>query len=250
MLSKVFGEICEKKNWKFSCLFGRQTGLKGEAEVTLFGHSLIDVAEISPPFVGVHVVRDPRNIIVSGYRYHRHTREKWCINQDFNPAAPITFPRVPVSQQHRSEQWKLNYLQSLNGRSYQENLLGRSQYDGLLFEMEHYGAWTIECMRSWSYGSSQILEVRFEDLMARFDDTFNRIFRHLGYSATDTDLFLDVASRHDLNRATGPGTAGAGSGRKLSDWREYFGSRHKEEFVRKFDDALVELGYEPSNDNW
>lgn len=246
LFTGVFSHLCRERGWNFQALKGHQTALPPDADVVLFGHSLIDLDAIRTPFRGVHLIRDPRDVIVSGYLYHRRTTEKWCVNCDFDPTPPILHPRVPHSQQHRPDSWKIEYLESLGGRSYQENLLRLPQSEGLLFEMNHYGAWTIESMRAWDYQRENILEVRFEEVMAGFDDTFRRIFRHFDFSASEIDRALAIAAEYDLGRKTDRqiGRMKHVSSTRSRKWRDYFEERHKTAFLEKFDDVLVRLGYE------
>ena len=250
LLAKVFREICREKGWIFRSRLGKQRKLPPHADVILFGHSDVDLDCIDTPFLGIHIIRDPRDIIVSGYLYHCRTTEKWCVNSDFTISHPIVFPQVPYSQEYRAEAWKINYLKSLGGRSYQENLRQRSQHDGLLFEMRHYGAWTINNMIAWDYQRSNILEVKFEQLMRRYDDTFYSIFSHLGFSETDISACLEITAKHDLNRKPVEEIQQMDhvSSTQHTRWREYFERQHKQEFIRLFGNVLIDLGYEKDND--
>jgi hypothetical protein len=217
-------------------------------DLILFPHSLVDLSEVEVPFVGVHVVRDPRDVIVSGYLYHRRCEEAWCVNRDLNATEPILFPRVPWSQEHRSERWKREYLRSLDGKSYQQNLLGRNQTDGLLFEMEHCGRWTIESMMDWDYGHPSVLEIRFEDIMSNYDGTFRSVFQYIGLSGTRLEQAIGIAASEDLNRMT-PREIQSNphiSSRRTSKWQLYFEDVHRRRFDQLFGDALVRLGYESS----
>jgi hypothetical protein len=228
---------------------GKQKRLPPHADVILFGHSHIDLSRIDVPFLGIHVIRDPRDIIVSGYLYHCRTTEKWCVNSDFDISHPIVFPQVPYSQEYRSKNWKINYLKSLGGFSYQENLRKLSRSEGLLFEMRHYGAWTINSMRAWDYGKSNILEVKFENLMRNYDDTFSSIFHHLGFSDADVNTCLEIAAKHDLGRKPIEEISQMEhvSSTNHTRWREYFERQHKQQFIKKFDNVLIDLGYEKDN---
>jgi hypothetical protein len=251
LLQKVFKQISEANNWNYLVRGGKQTQLPRNIDVVLLIHSLIDISNIVKPFIGAHVIRDPRDIVVSGYLYHCRCSEEWCVNSDFNPRQPIRFPRVPYSQEHRSEEWKMRYLESLGGMSYQENLLKMSQRDGMLFEMKHYGAWTIESMRDWNYNKDNILEVKFEDLMENYDDTFRLIFDHLGFSKSKIDLGLSIASKHDLGRKKTKEIEKDEHifSRDTNKWKNYFEAVHKEVFIKYFGNVLIELGYESDN-NW
>jgi hypothetical protein len=251
LLSKVFFQLCAARKWQFQTLLGKQTYVPQNADVILFAHSLIDFGSIERPYIGIHVIRDPRDIIVSGYLFHRRTTEKWCINSDFSANLPIRFPRVPYSQEHRTEEWRMKYLESLRGMSYQDNLLSMFQRDGLLFEMMNYGTWTIESIRDWNYDLDNVLEIKFEDLMNSYDDQFRIIFEHLGFSESEIIVGLDIAARHDLGRISAKEMEELEhvSSAKCTKWKEYFEPQHKEVFIQKFGNILVDLGYESDN-NW
>jgi len=212
---------------------------------------LIQFKEGELPFVGFHVIRDPRDIIVSGYLYHLRTSEKWCINSNFSKNSPINFPRVPYSQEHRSEQWKLDYLNSLQGKSYKENLRALDQSEGLLFEMENYGAWTVNSIHDWDFNRKEILEIKFESLIDDYDSTFRKIFKHIGLPESDIELCMDIAVQQDLGRKSEDEIKMMPhvSSQKLSKWHDYFEEVHKEVFKEKFGNILIRLGYEKDN-NW
>ena len=55
----------------------KQKELSPAAEAFFQDHSLIDRAAL-PPYRGAHLIRDPRDIVVSGYFYHLWTEEKWA----------------------------------------------------------------------------------------------------------------------------------------------------------------------------
>lgn len=251
LLSRVFRQICQERNWKFQIMRGKQKQLPKDSDIILFIHSLINPSDITTPFIGLHVIRDPRDIIVSGYQYHCRTSEKWCINTDFTSKPPIKFPQVPYSQQHRPEDWKIGYLESLNARSYQQNLLSMSRRDGLLFELHNYGTWTIESVKDWDYNNDNILEVKFEDLMNDFNNVFRLIFEHFVFSKSEINIGINVASQHNLGNKSAeeiekmPHVTSI----KTSRWKDHFEAVHKEAFKDKFGNVLVELGYEKNN-NW
>lgn len=250
LLSKVFSEICFAFGWKFAKVLGKSVNVP-DADVVLFAHSLVDLNAITTPYVGAHFIRDPRDIIVSGYLYHKRCKEKWCTNTRFNLDEPILFPNVPYSQEHRSEEWKRRYVVSLGNRSYQQNLRERTESDGLLFELHHYGAWTIDSMLLWPYNNPRIKELRFETVMSHFDETFREMFVHFGFSNDQVTRALQIAAKEDLGRLTEKQLKANPhiSSRQTTKWHKYFKDVHKEAFKQRFGDALVQLGYEKS-DHW
>jgi len=249
LLSKTFGSISRRMGWRFATLNGQKTELAADADVMLYAHSLIDPFGITKPFAGMHLVRDPRDIIISGYLYHQRTTEAWCTNTNFQQTAVIDFPQVPYSQRWRSESWKRDYLRLLAGRSYQEHLMSLPQNEGILFEMDRYAGWTIQSMASWNYGHPSILELRFEDLMAHYDDNFRRIFQSIGMLDDDIEVALKLAAAHDLSRKDDETIRRMKhvSSPQPQKWRKYFDDELKTAFRKRFGNILIDLGYETSH---
>nr|MBV6630654.1 sulfotransferase domain-containing protein [Oceanococcus sp. HetDA_MAG_MS8] len=251
LLSKIFAAVSRRFGWRFRTLHGYKTGLAPDAEVMLYAHSLIALDQVTEPYVGVHLIRDPRDIIVSGYLYHRQTQEGWCTNVPPSPPFPddIDFPLVPYSQRHRDEAWKKSYLRTLAGLSYQQTLCQLSRDDGLIFEMDHYARWTIESMRDWNYTNEKVLEVRFEDLRDNFDQGFNRIFSHAGLRDDEQTVAMRIARKHDLNRKSTRELRRMThvTGNEPQKWRRYFTPELKTAFLSRFGDILIDLGYEEDN---
>ncbi|MEX2400249.1 MAG: sulfotransferase domain-containing protein [Rhodothermales bacterium] len=216
----------------------------------MFPHSLVDLDSVERHFTAIHLVRDPRDVIVSGYLYHKRCNEPWCRNTDFDWSDPLNYPIVPRSQDHRPLEWKKNYLNSLNGRSYQENLRSLAQEDGLLFEMDHYASWTIRQMESWDYSRPDTLELKFEDIMTDFEASFASMFAHVGFNKIQTDFASSVAITEDISRMTDKEIMMNNhiSARSTSKWSRYFTPKLKDEFKARFPDTLQRLGYETSTD--
>lgn len=251
LLRKIFKDICRLKGWRFLALPGMVNQVPKSYDVVLFSHSLVNEKLFKTPFIGLHVIRDPRDIVVSGYQYHLRTKEQWCINNDFDINIPIKYPQVPSCLEHFSEDWKINYVKSLNGRSYQDNLLTLSQKDGLIFEMNHHAQWTIKDMLTWDYNNPQILEIKFEDLMANFNNTWLAIFRFLKIliNDNDTEKLLKIIKTHDLQSKSMEEISALShvTSKTTSRWLTYFEDTHKSFFIDKFNDALIRLKYEPDN---
>lgn len=251
LFGKVFRDICREMGWKFVSYPGKVKSVACDADVVLFMHSLVDEKILSGNYRGIHIIRDPRDIIISGYLYHKRTGEDWCVNKDFSRKKPIMFPAVPFSLEYRSEEWKNCYLDDLNGKSYQDTLLSMSENEGINFEMDHYGKWTIDDMISWNYSNDKIVEVKFEEIMDDYDLAFERIFSHLDFDKEKKDKMIELSKLHDLSRKSDREVKKIGhvSSRNTRRWESYFNGELKQQFCEKFADSLVKLGYEKSN-NW
>ena len=249
LLAKVFREICSTFGWRFKSVIGRAEEIPSDADVILFMHSLVDLSQVERAYVGVHFIRDPRDVIVSGYLYHKRCSEDWCVNQTHDTTEPIFFPNLPWSQQHKPEDWKRDYIESLQGKSYQQNLLNRSQSEGILFELNHYGTWTIESMLDWDYNNPRVKEVRFESVMRDFDGTFRNIFNHLSFSENQVKRALRIARKEDLSRKSDRQLRANKhvSSRDITKWKQYFDSANISVFRQRFGETLLKLGYEKDN---
>jgi hypothetical protein len=178
-------------------------------------------------FRGSHVIRDPRDVIVSGYFYHLWTREKWA----HEPGGP-----------------------SWGGLSYQAYLNSVDRHQGLLAEIEHCAATTLADMSAWDYTQPEFLELRYEDLIADELSSFTRLFEFYGFDEKAVAEGMAVVERHSIrSRPPAPNPEGerpshVRSG-KSGQWREQFGPEHVARFKKLTGDLLVRLGYE-TDDSW
>ena len=78
LLGNVFKDISQNFGWRFRAYRGKQNQQPRNCDIVLFCHSLVDFTNFHNDYIGIHIIRDPRDIIVSGYLYHKKTSEKWC----------------------------------------------------------------------------------------------------------------------------------------------------------------------------
>ena len=197
-------------------------------DVNLFMHSrnFNDALFGSRVIRGTHIVRDPRDVAVSGYRYHLWTDEEWAV-------AP--------------SEW-------FDGMSYQEKLRSMSEDEGLLLEIERTCRWTVADMRAWDYTRPDFLELRYEDLIQDEDAGFERIFRHYGFTDAAVATSIEIARSHSFKAKTGRAIGEVGGESHLrsgahGQWRAEFKPEHVELFKRMGNDVLIQFGYE-KDDSW
>lgn len=183
---------------------------------------------------GFHVVRDPRDIVVSAYFSHKFSH--------------------PLPKSGSTARWLT--------ADYRRTLQEVDPQTGLQMELERR-ANQFRGMLNWDYGQPHIQEVRFERLTADPEGEFRQIFRHLGLfdsaspttRATFTSELLDgILHRHRFtNKSHGrkPGeevsTAHYRKGTP-GDWRVHFTPKHVASFKERYNDLLVALGYEKDLD--
>jgi hypothetical protein len=214
-------------------------------------------------FRGVHVIRDPRDIVTSAYfsHLHSHSTEHWPELAEFRkvlqklPKDEGFLENMKFTEVLRIDGWDVNLFSTLN---------------------------------EWDYSLSNVLEVKFEELIKNPYQVFLKIFDFWGiseHSSVTAKSLLKNYLRHKYSNAprikTILGTAykipawwllyfiydyrftKLAGGRSVGeenakshyrkggagDWVNHFNEQHKKYFKENYNDLLVKLGYE-KDDNW
>jgi len=202
---------------------GAQKDLRQRTDIFVCGDGALDL-DLLPPHVGTHMMRDPRDLVVSGYHYHKWTNEPWV----YRP------------------------VKGLGGLSRQQYLNAVDRLEGMKVEIEHVKH-TMARMLAWPRHDPRYLNITYEDLIADEAHGFRRIFEHYGFQDSVVSEALEIASRHSFSKASGRKRGveqeknHLRSG-KSRQWAEEFTPELKDYFKEVHGDALVQLGYEESND--
>ncbi|MFT7594092.1 MAG: hypothetical protein ACI8R4_001410 [Paracoccaceae bacterium] len=179
----------------------------------------------------VHVIRDPRDVLLSGCAYHQ-----------IAPPKGEKFLHIPRAD--------------LDGQTYQQHLNALSvPKDRLLFEMANKHAETVAEMRAWPYGDPRSTELRYEDLMA---DTKCHAIRHafgaLGLRGGEIDSGVQAFWDNSLFGGLADQSAQTGrlrdhvqSGGRLRRWEQELPRSVGQAYADRFGDDLIALGYEKDN---
>lgn len=181
-------------------------------------HGNIDLPALDN-YRGVHILRDPRDMIVSGYHYHKWTDEAWV---------------------HRRDE---------NGESYQEKLNRVDRFTGLFMEIDHFIFIYRDILQVWDLSDSRILEVSYEALMGEDRDRlYETMFAHLGFANRELKLAVDLMRLFEASTRTGQKSGSIGhkshlrSG-KSGQWKKELEQAHIDYVERELDTVLRKFGY-------
>jgi hypothetical protein len=172
-------------------------------------------------------IRDPRDLVVSGYFYHHRGAEKWC-----NVVSPdgrnwkVVNGNIPTTM--KQDQSFSNYLHGLN------------QEDGLIAEID-FRKNHFESMAKWPVDDSRIKTIRYEDLLGHEGKVFDEIMSFYGVSWPERKLGAYLAQKYAASNSRD-------QPRHIRDpnpkqWEVYFTPRVAEYFNQRYGDLLEQLGY-------
>jgi hypothetical protein len=239
-------------------------------EIDFISYTMADidfVRPILPNLKGFHVVRDPRDVVISAYFSHlsSHSNQYW---------PELTFYREQLEKVPKDEGLLLTmkHLESL-------------RVDGEVFDL-------FSLTDKWDYQLSNVMEVKFEELISNPYSKFIDILRFLGILDVSsiglkadlkyllkevikrlshrTNIPLRIASgngticlwsalriayEHDFYKASGGRKPGEENVKHhyrkgiAGDWKNHFNEEHKRVFKQNYNPLLVKLCYE-TDDSW
>lgn len=171
----------------------------------------------------LHLIRDPRDVLISAMHYHKASRESW-LHEPIPGYDNLTYQRM---------------LQTLPTKD--------AQY---VFEMENSSASTFRDMIEWNYGRANCFEARYEGLRQDTDlAIWQRIMTFLGFDAEEqaagSRRFWQNSLFGGLSRL---GNKHVRSG-AVAQWQREFTPELATAFLKRFPGLLQTLGYETS-DAW
>jgi hypothetical protein len=171
----------------------------------------------------LHLVRDPRDVVISAMHYHKGSRESW-LHEPIPGYDNVTYQRALLRQPSRFAQY--------------------------VFEMDNSSASTLRDMMSWQYGRANCCEARYEDLRQDRDlALWRHITSFLGFGADEQP----IAGRSFWQNSLFGGLPRLGNRHvrsgAVAQWKREFTPDLARAFLKRFPDVLQRLGYETS-DAW
>lgn len=168
----IFREIANRLGLNFVAHTHEDPEPHGRWDIFQNHHSVFDFAKLGE-YRGLHVIRDPRDQIVSATHYHVTSSEAW-----------LHEPR-----------------EEFGGLAYQEKLNSFTSFDDkILFAMEGSAYHNIMSMRDFNYYEKRFFTAQFEDLIQDYNlERFEQIFHFLGFRGITTGWCLVAAYRNSLS---------------------------------------------------
>lgn len=198
-----------------------------ESRIASVNNRAIDLDRLGD-FRLTRFIRDPRDLVVSGYFYHRRGAESWCTQAD------------PTSADWAFANGKIPAGLATAGGTFQDYLQSLDEEEGLLAELE-FRHHHFESMRAWPDDHPNIRLFRYEDMPGREVDVFSEIFRHYGLGPLARSLGRYFADRNSLARRQriDPHIRNP----KPGQWRAHFTPRIHAAFDESWGDLLDKYGY-------
>jgi len=264
-LNTILGCTCRRIGLRHAALFnsgqfdGDLAGYCDEHKIDflLYGNANMNYVKNMPPHRGIHIIRDPRDIVVSAYFSHLHS--------------------------HPTHAWP-------ELKAHREKLGSMSQEEGLAEEIKFRNK-SFRHMAVWDYAQDHVLEIRFESFIKSSYEILLAAFQHmslvdesrLGYRNRFRNTVREVLA--SLRRRSGCNLLPYRPGRQIhasellalnwqhrfearskgrsqgdedvrnhyrkgrsGDWTNYFTPELKQAFKNNYPGLVPQLGYAPSDD--
>lgn len=217
LMFRIFAQIAVRCGYRLS--EPRLRPPIDEWDIFLDAHSRFNTGPLPPTARGIVVIRDPRDVVISGAHYHAR----------LTPGPPEAWAHVP-----RAALGGLSYAQKIASLPNDESRMS--------FEMARMAAGTIRHMAQFVTPPPGFITIRFEDLVTDSElRTYRRVFEWLGLRPRDMDMALRIAEANSLFSGRLK-TDHVRSGRP-EQWREQFTPALHAQFRRRFGDLAERLGY-------
>ncbi len=181
------------------------------------------------PFRITRFLRDPRDLVVSGYFYHRRGAEEWVRK----PA--------PTAQDWYFANGCLPRGLVDHGGSFAEYLQSVPLEEGLLAELE-FRRHHFESMADWPREHPRILTFRYEEMLGHETEVFRRLFEFYELATHERALGMWLARRYSIRKIAAAGDAHVRNP-SSGQWREHFTPRVRKVFDAEYGGLIRQLGY-------
>jgi|TARA_B110000438_G_C15709907_1_gene604820 hypothetical protein len=147
----------------------------------------------------VIIIRDPREIIISGYLYHKMCSEIWCINKNGNYYEGWNKNHFLKEEMVRNDKYIKEAMNFSSKMSYQNKLRILPQEDGIIHEMNSVAKLTIMGMYNLiHYEKKNVLIFHLEDFTFNFEKTIEKLCKFYNIEKNFIEKIIAKAADHNL----------------------------------------------------
>jgi len=181
-----------------------------------------------------HIIRDPRDMVVSGYYYHLKCDEPWCTV--IEPSSFQWLVNKPIFKEFFPHETsfpdKISYQQYLNQLTEEEGITLE-----MIWRTSHF-----ESMIQWDYNNPDCIEMRYEDIIGNEEESFRSIFTHYGLSDQIVTRGVELAKTWSLQNRKKEKDKHVRNG-KPNQWPSVLTPRLLERFKEIHPQVLEKTGY-------
>ena len=195
-------------------------------EIASISNHVLDIDKLGD-FRISRFMRDPRDMVVSGYFYHLRGAEKWChivdpVNRDWE----IINGNVPKAIKPGQ-----SFYTFLNSVDCEEGMIAEIE-----FRKNHFSS-----MLDWPLSEPRIKLFLYEDILGNERDVFEEIFLFYGLPWYKHKLAGLIAEMYSVNKVFKPDKHIRNP--EPGQWREYFSPKVEYAFNEKYVNLLNYYGY-------
>ncbi len=195
------------------------------------------------------IVRHPKEIIISGYLYHKVCSEEWSRKVEgyyYNSWEQNHFYQGAVAKNKTYLDKAKTFSSPI---SYQEKLNILPQTEGIIHEMNSVAKLTIDGMYQLNhYHHSNTIVIKYEDLVFNHDKTIIKMCDFLEFSSRKSKKIIEYSLVHNLliQKKKNQVTSHATNKNVIKDrYKEYWNETIEAEFNKLFPaDILSKFDYE------
>ena len=145
------------------------------------------------------LIRDPREIIISGYLYHKRCTEIWCINKNGNYYEGWNKDHFLKEEMVKNDEY-MRFARSFSSpMSYQNKLRLLPQEEGIILEMNTVAKLTITGMYNLiHYGKKNVITINLDNLTFDFDNSIEKLCKFYDIEKNFIEKIKQEASEHNL----------------------------------------------------
>jgi hypothetical protein len=145
------------------------------------------------------IIRNPKEIIISGYLFHLKTNEKWCVTKggDYYEDWYNQFKNEDLMKYKKYIEFGKTFS---NETFYQSKLKQLNQIDGIIYEMQNVSYITLSGLKRVCENPN-IKKIKFENLVFDYDNTIDELLDYFEFNSAKKKLFKTFFKKYSLNNS-------------------------------------------------